>query len=472
MSTQVGESMMQALNSIEFGPATGLAFNFAISTGDNVDNNQFNELRWFIDLLDGETVTPNSGGTTAEERAASPYEGYTKDMTLNTTGGEIGIPSATALATSVLERAQEGFDASGSNVPWYAVLGNHDGLAQGNLPGTGAFAPVPLGNQKNMSPIENKKYCEALIEDATGGVTDALVDIASKQQVTADPDRRFLSNHNDVVAEYFNTTGMPDGHGFADAPEDPQHAGTAGYYAFPISNDHPVVGISMDTITWGGGPDGSLSDPQFQWIEEQMIANSTSYYSPEGELVENPSGTDNLMVLFSHHASTSLNNPGEDDAGAPYHCFRPGDAEGCADVGLRELISRFPNVISWVNGHHHQNRVTPHTFDAGTDAEHGFWEINTAAHIDWPQQSRLIEMSWAAGGPGQDNVVILWATLVDSLAPIKPDPTADDISYLAALSRYQSYKDACLRKGQADCSASGKAKDKNVKLILKAPFDW
>lgn len=475
MSAQVGDSMMQALNSIPNGPATNLPFTFAISTGDNVDNNQYNELRWFIDLLDGETVVPNSGGTTPEERAASLYEGYTRNMTQNTVGEEIGIPSATALSTSILERAQEGFDATGSAVPWYAVLGNHDGLAQGNLPGSGAFAPVPLGNQKNMSPIKDKKYCAALIADATQGATQALADIASKQAVTADPDRRFLSNHNDVVAEYFNTSpdGMgPVGHGFANAPEDPQFADTAGYYSFPMSDDHPVVGISLDTIRWGGGADGSISDPQFQWLEEELMANSASYYGTDGALVENPTGTNNLVVLFSHHTSKTLNNPGDDDAGAPYHCFRQIDAEGCADTGLKDLIQRFPNVVAWVNGHEHGNRVTPYKAPQGTDAARGFWEINTASHIDWPQQARLIEMAWQAGSGDKPDVIILYGTLVDSAAPIKPDPNDPDVvSYLAALSRYQAYKDACLRKGQADCAASGKAKDKNVKLIQPAPFD-
>ncbi|MEO8322837.1 MAG: TIGR03767 family metallophosphoesterase, partial [Actinomycetota bacterium] len=472
MSAQVGDSMMQALNSIDNGPATNMPFTFAISTGDNVDNNQYNELRWFIDLLDGETVVPNSGGTTPEERAASPYEGYTRDMTQNTVGQDIGIPSATALATTILERAQEGFDATGSDAPWYAVLGNHDGLAQGNLPGTGPFAPVPLGNQKNMSPIKDKKYCAALIEDATGGVTDALVDVPSKQAVTADPDRRFLSNHNDVVAEYFNTTTLPEGHGFANAPEDLQFAGTAGYYSFPISEENHVVGISLDTITWGGGPNGSISDPQFQWLEEQLIANTLSYYGPDGEPVENPEGTNNLVVLFSHHTSKTLGNPGDDATGAPYHCFRQSDAEGCADDGLRELIQRFPNVVAWVNGHEHNNRVTPYKAPTGTEADRGFWEINTAAHIDWPQQSRLIELAWQAGSGDKPDVIILYGTLVDSAAPIKPDPNdPDGIAYLAALSRYQAYKDACLRKGQADCAASGKPGDKNVKLIQPAPFN-
>ncbi|MPZ68745.1 MAG: TIGR03767 family metallophosphoesterase [Actinobacteria bacterium] len=471
MSAQVGDSMMKALNSIVNGPATDVPFSFAISTGDNVDNNQYNELRWFIDLLDGEEVVPNSGGTTAEDRAASPYEGYTRDLTQNNLGDDIGVPSATALGTSILELAQDGFDATGSEVPWYAVLGNHDGLAQGNLPGTGAFAPVPLGSHKNFSPIEDKKYCAVLVEDAVQGVTDALVDLFSGHSVTADPDRRFLSNHNDVVAEYFNSTGLPEGHGFDNAPMDPQHAGTAGYYSFDIEAEYHIKGISLDTITWGGGPDGSVSNPQFQWLEDELIANSSSYYDEAGELVENPGVEDNFVVLFSHHTSKSLNNPGPDDAGAPYHCFKAGDDEDCDSVGLKDLIHRFPNVIAWVNGHEHNNRVNAYKAPEGA-ATRGFWEINTAAHIDWPQQSRLLEIAWQEGDLYTPDVLIIYGTMVDSAAPIKPNPeTQVPVTYLAALSRYQAYKDACLRKGQADCSARGKPGSRNVKLIIPAAFN-
>src|SRR3954453_14313378 len=54
LSTQVVESMIrQARNTTS--PVTGNRLDLTIVTGDNADSQQFNETRWFIDMLDGTT---------------------------------------------------------------------------------------------------------------------------------------------------------------------------------------------------------------------------------------------------------------------------------------------------------------------------------------------------------------------------------------------------------------------------------
>jgi hypothetical protein len=103
------------------------------------------------------------------------------------------------------------------------------------------------------------------------------------------------------------------------------------------------------------------------------------------------------------------------------------------------------------------------------NAARGFWEINTAAHIDWPQQSRLLEIAWKPGEKADS--VFIYTTTVDHGAPLTPDRAAQSpTAYLASIARIEAYHDACVRQFQKKCSAAGSPGDQNTKLVLKAPF--
>jgi hypothetical protein len=57
-------SLIERVNALRGGPATGAPHDFVMTTGDNTDNNCTAELEWFL--------TAMSGGATARCRCSPP----------------------------------------------------------------------------------------------------------------------------------------------------------------------------------------------------------------------------------------------------------------------------------------------------------------------------------------------------------------------------------------------------------------
>jgi hypothetical protein len=123
---------------------------------------------------------------------------------------------------------------------------------------------------------------------------------------------------------------------------------------------------------------------------------------------------------------------------------------------LLHVLHRFPNVVAWVNGHTHRNEITAHRHH---DPRRSFWEINTASHIDAPQQARVIEV-----GANDDGTISLFTTMIDAASPAAASYDDLSLTNLASLYRELGYNDLGYRERR------GAPSDRNTELLLVDPL--
>ncbi|MGV9454808.1 TIGR03767 family metallophosphoesterase [Streptomyces sp. NPDC003635] len=425
LTVQGAVSLVERVNALRGAPVTGAPLHFAMTTGDNTDNNARTELDWFLTVMSGGRITPNSGDPRQYEGVQNSglKQFWQPDSAVRDTDKQLGFPQLDGFLAAALREV----NSPGLNMPWYSTVGNHDSLPLGTYashrdPYLTDFA---VGGKKLMSlaAAEAKKLQDALKQarDPQGVQYRELLKAHTRdlRSVTSDERRapytptEYLKAHLD--AAYL---GMgPVGHGYSTANLD---AGTQ-YYSFRIADD--VIGISLDTTDPGGHHEGSIGTAQLKWLDRTLKDHQDAY-----------------AIVFSHHTSETMDNTNRDPD-------RPTERRHNGQEVLA-LLGGHRNVLAWVNGHIHRNAITPRD---------GFWEISTASHVDYPQLARVIELV-----DNKDGTISLFTTCVESAAPHRTDFSDLSQTGLAALYREISFN----APGARTDLAGGRA-DRNTELVLK-----
>ena len=385
-TTQVLDAAVQTINALH----RQNPFDFGISLGDTCNNNQYNELRWYINVLDGKNITPDSG--VKDDPVPGPYNDY-----------------------------QDEYKAAGldKTIPWYQALGNHDHFWMGFLPPNDYIRQTLIGDKilnlgnPFIDPlgVDSRGFYMGSIDGRTsyGDIIGAgpVADFKTPPKVlAADPNRHSLSR-SEWMSEFFNTSSSPKGHGFNQSNV---KTGFACYAFEPNSTGLPIKVIVLDdtqrdddpndpdALGYGNGSlgygHGSLDSERYSWLVSELDKGQT-----EGK----------LMIIAAH---------------IPI-CVEPAgsmmDWNPAAEAELIAKLHTYPNLILWIAGHRHLNTVTALKSPDAAHPELGFWEVETSSLRDFPQQLRTFEIF-----SNSDNTVSIFTTDVD--------PAVKDGS-LAAISR-------------------------------------
>ncbi|MHB8589157.1 MAG: TIGR03767 family metallophosphoesterase [Candidatus Dormibacteraceae bacterium] len=420
------DAMVRALNAIESGPVTGGAIALMAMTGDSIDNTQRNELDNFLALFDGRPVQPDSGAPGYEGVQSA---GWPDDFCWKPDGPgdgdifrrDLGYPAAPGL----LEHAIQPFKATGLRRHWLGCYGNHEEVCQGVGVVTPGLARAMAGSRKPIAlppGVDRETALETFVKRPEFFMTGAFRD------VTPDPARRPITRMEFVAAHHESGP-----HGFTDQN---RSDGTA-YY---VHDTRAVRFITLDTVCAAGGADGSIDPPQLHWLERRLEEAHSSFRSRDGSIVRTRY-KDRLVVVLSHHGYDTLANPRDE---------RRNDE-------LLDLLLRFDNVVLWLNGHIHANRITPRSLPHGN---HGLWEVTTSSLVDWPCQARLVEM-FEAG----DGLIAIACTMVDHEGTVREG--VGDLPDLAGLHRELA---ANVPFNGFDSWRPGTPADRNAILLLRRPF--
>jgi metallophosphoesterase (TIGR03767 family) len=334
---------VEAIRRDPVGRTTGRGLDIAISSGDNIDNAQRNELDAYLALISGGTAQLSAVGSAQDASvrdSATIWPYWSPDASVPDAWRDAGYP----VVDDFVARVSAPITSAGLGLPWTSVPGNHDLMRQGTALPDPALERVATGAAKSLRhPIGFRP------DDPLGHFLDAPADFSAGPSfaIAADPDRRAI-DRREWLSAHIEAGAL----GYSARHVDASSIDTV------IDTEH-VRFVLLDTNHPAGDYQGSIGVDQLAWLHDRLSEVRAGRYA----------------VLVSHHGAGSLvNDLGHDPA------RRHGDA-------LLDVAHRHRCLIAWLVGHRHLNRI-----EARPGASGGFWEITTASIIDWPSQARSIEL--------------------------------------------------------------------------------
>jgi len=431
MTTQTLEAMVRTINTFEHGVFSKRPIDAVVVTGDVTDNAQKNELSWYLALLDGGTVHPDSGDTSLWEGVASKDPAKYDPSYWNPEGTPTGcvddyprslygMPTIPGLTDAV----RKPFNATGLKHRWFATHGNHDALLQGTVPADPELMSIALGDQRLVELASDSNLQEIFSKWTQVGPAGYASPQGGKFVPQSADSNRTFNQPSDWANAHLACDH--DGHGLTQ-----ENAAHGTKYWFKDLGEIRL--ISMDTVNTHGGWQGSLDETQFEWLKQTLVSASEKY-----------------VVLLSHHPAPTLFND-----------YAPEGSERriCEDELVAELL-KHENLILWLAGHNHEHSIER----VAKNGARGFWHLQTASNIDWPQQGRLVEIV-------RDGQSLVIATSVfDHQSPIDLAQAITDLEdpvNLAGISRLLSANHWQRRSGEFDLELmAGQPKDRNQYLWL------
>lgn len=413
-TTHVLDAAVQTINALH--AQNNPSFDFGLALGDESNNTQYNELRWFIDTMDGKKINPSSGAHLGSKTIdyQQPYQ-------------------------------TAGLDKS---IPWYAVIGNHDQWWIGTLAYTDYVRKVLTSNtvmdigftgsgSSFFPTFDQRGFYVGVVNGATpyGDITGYGPEGSIAQPVVAaDKNRRSLTTDTSTtlnwMKEFFNTTSKPKGHGFG--PDNLRNDFAS--YTFEPKSSVPIKVIVLDdtckTNPYGNRQAqsyarGCLDQDRYQWLVNElelgqaqgklMIIAAHIPVGPQWNVPDAPPGNpplpNNMVVpLFIATCNEAGSTPAvpcqpptplENNSPVPPYSV-------VTDATLLQTLHNYSNVILWLSGHRHINTVTPQPAPAGKGPEFGFWLVETSSLRDFPQMFRTFQIQRNA-----ENTLSMFITNVD-----------------------------------------------------------